>query len=64
MSLSTTADLVQRDFAIEHFYYVEDGDGVAILCRRDGAKKDQEATFHFSGPLYKHSTMPYQSFRE
>ena len=62
--LCTVADCIQRDFAVEHYHYLQDSEGVHVLCRRDGVKKDQEATFFFSGPLYKHSTMPYNHFKE
>ena len=57
-------DWIQRDFAVDHYHYTEDSEGVWILCHRDGDKKGQEATFFFSGPLYKHSTMPYNHFKE
>ena len=58
------SDWIQCDFAVDHYHYTEDSEGVWILCHRDGDKKGQEAMFFFSGLLYKHSTMPYNHFKE
>lgn len=42
---------------------MEDGNGVAILCKRNN-RNPKEATFFFTGVLVEKSTMPYHHYRE
>ena len=42
--------------------FVEDGQGVWILCRRDG--EATEATFNYPGVLSHKCMMPFDTWRE
>ena len=59
---STMLISLQRDFALEHYMWVEDAHDVSIFCTRSG--NVGEATLFVTGVVSKHSTMPYNTFQE